>query len=483
MTLRPPDGSRFPAITERPLGSRKIMAKILVVDDELSIIEVLKALLTKHGHQVTTCNSGSEAQHLLREQVFDLMITDVRMPEVDGIALLEQAREIQSHLAVIVMTAYAGVDNAVEAMKKGAFDYVTKPFKFDELMLTIQRALSYEQALAENEVFRNAFETHSHFGCLVGDAEPMLQVYRLIEKIARTNSSVLVLGESGTGKELVARAIHHASRRHDCPFITVNCAAMPESLLESELFGYLKGAFTGANANKKGLFEAAATGTIFLDEIGAVPLPMQMKLLRVLQEKEIRRIGGTEQIRIDVRVIAATNENLEAKVAKGEFREDLFYRLAVIPVNLPPLRERKSDIPALVNFFLSQFEAENQRSVDISAAVVAALAHHSWPGNVRELENLVRRLATLCDHNRIELAEVQPLLNGNGGAPPAKVGAEAASDLPLKIHLRAVEARYLRETIRRCGGDKEQAAKILDIGLATLYRKLDLSAQPKEPTP
>jgi DNA-binding NtrC family response regulator len=455
------------------------MAKILVVDDELSIIDVLKALLVRHGHQVTACNSSREAQRILRDQVFDLMITDVRMPEVDGIELLSQARDIQSHLAVIVMTAYAGVDNAVEAMKRGAFDYVTKPFKFDELMLTIQRALSYEQAMAEIEVFRSTFETPCHFGCLVGDTESMLRVYRLIEKIARTNSTVLVLGESGTGKELVARALHTASLRHEGPFVTVNCAAMPETLLESELFGYVRGAFTGANANKKGLFEAADGGTILLDEIGAVPVSMQMKLLRVIQEREIRRVGGTDQIRVDVRVVAATNENLEAKVADGTFREDLYYRLAVIPIQVPPLRERKGDIPVLAQCFLAKYMDENHREIEISAAAMNALCAHSWPGNVRELENFIRRVATLCDNDRIEIADLAPLVaDGAPSAsrrPPAAAANPASSGdtLPLKTFLREVETSYLREAIARCGGDKATAARTLGISLATLYRKLD----------
>ncbi len=461
------------------------MAKILIVDDELSIIDVLKALLVRQGHQVMACSSSREAQRVLRDQVFDLMITDVRMPEVDGIELLSQARDIQSHLAVIVMTAYAGVDNAVEAMKRGAFDYVTKPFKFDELMLTVQRALSYEQAMAEIEVFRSTFDTPCHFGCLVGDSEPMLRVYRLIEKIARTNSTVLVLGESGTGKELVARALHTASLRHERPFVTINCAAMPETLLESELFGYVRGAFTGANANKKGLFEAADGGTILLDEIGAVPVSMQMKLLRVLQEREIRRVGGTDQIHVDVRVVAATNESLEAKVADGTFREDLFYRLAVIPIHVPPLRERKNDIPALVQRFLAQYIEENRREIEISAAAMNALCAHSWPGNVRELENFIRRIATLCDNDRIEMADLAPLMAGDGLAASRRPSVAApptspAGDTPsLKAYLREVESVYLRETIARCAGDKAAAARTLGISLATLYRKLD----PQTPLP
>ncbi|MCK5844001.1 MAG: sigma-54-dependent Fis family transcriptional regulator, partial [Victivallales bacterium] len=300
------------------------MAKILIVDDELSIVDSLRVLLAHDGHDITTSSSGGDALRKLRENVFDLLITDIRLPEVDGISLLRQARELQSHLAVIVITAYAKVDNAVEAMKNGAFDYVTKPFKFDELLLTVHRALTYELTLAENEVLKSSLDTHFHFNSLVGDSEAMRKVYKLIEKVARTNSTVLITGSSGTGKELVAKALHSASPRFEKPFVTVNCTAMPEALLESELFGHVKGSFTGATRNKKGLFETANGGTIFLDEIGSIPLNMQMKLLRVLQEKEIRQVGATDNLKIDVRVIAATNENLEDKIANREFRDDLY---------------------------------------------------------------------------------------------------------------------------------------------------------------
>ncbi|HCE45852.1 MAG TPA: hypothetical protein DET40_20090 [Lentisphaeria bacterium] len=389
------------------------MAKILIVDDELTIIEVLKKLLAKSGYSVSTCLNGNDALDKLKEEVFDLMITDVRLPGIDGITLLQRGRELQSHLAIIVMTAYSDVEPAVAAMKNGAFDYVIKPFNFDELMITIQRALSYEMALAENEVLKSTLTANYHFDLIVGDSEPMLRVYRLIEKVAKTTSTVLILGESGTGKELVAKSLHNSSPRHDGPFVVVNCAAMPETLLESELFGYVKGSFTGANTNKKGLFETASGGTIFLDEISAIPLSMQVKLLRVLQEKEIRRVGGTENIPIDIRVLAASNENLEEKIKRGEFRDDLYYRLSVIPIEIPPLRERIEDIPLLVAHFLEDYEKENKQSVVIAQESLKAFMSYRWPGNVRELENMLKRVATLCENNTIQLTDLPEAILGS----------------------------------------------------------------------
>jgi DNA-binding NtrC family response regulator len=455
------------------------MAEILVVDDELSIIEVLKALLAKGGHKVTTASTGDQALKLLKENLYDLMITDVRLPGIDGISLLPKAKELQSELAVIVMTAYAEVENAVSAMKNGAFDYITKPFKFDELMLTIERALSYETALAENKFLKTTLHTKYHFDCLVGDSEPMLKIYRLIEKVARTNTTALILGESGTGKELIARALHKSSPRNSSPLVKVNCAAMPETLLESELFGYVKGAFTGANTNKKGLFETAHGGTIFLDEIGSIPMPMQMTLLRVLQEKEIRHVGGTEDINVDVRVIAATNENLEEKVAKGEFREDLYFRLSVIPVKLPPLRERKKDIPMLAMHFLAEFEKENNTKIRISSEAMNMLSAYDWPGNIRELENNIKRMATLNDSGEIDITDLPPELKTNAGIltsgifTSARIQSSDNPSLPLKKHMKLIEKKYIKEVVDKHDGNKEKAAEALDISLATLYRKIE----------
>jgi transcriptional regulator with PAS, ATPase and Fis domain len=308
----------------------------------------------------------------------------------------------------------------------------------------------------------------------------MLKVYRLVEKVARTNSTVLVSGESGTGKELVARAVHYASPRRDNPFITINCTALPEPLLESELFGHLKGSFTGAHTNKKGLFETADGGSIFLDEIGSIPLSMQMKLLRVLQEKEVRRVGSTEDVKIDVRVIAATNENLEEKILLKQFREDLYYRLSVIPIILAPLRERKDDIPQLVSHFLYLFKRENGSEIEISSKVLNAFMAYDWPGNVRELENLVKRLATLCDGDRITIDDLPDyILKGDGfdadSPVDGKDGIPSAyyeSTLSLKQFLRNMEKIYIKNTIKECNGDKERAAKRLKVSLATLYRKM-----------
>lgn len=451
------------------------MAKILVVDDELSVVEVLKSYLKRGNHIVSVSSDGIEALQMLRDEIFDLMITDIRLPGIDGIKLLDKAKSIQSQLAVIVMTAYAEVDTAVEAMKNGAFDYIAKPFKFEELMVTIDRALCYEKALAENKVLKSSLKTKHHFNHLVGDSEPMLRVYSLIEKVARSSSTILIFGESGTGKELVAKAIHETSSLADKPFVTVNCTAMPETLLESELFGYVKGAFTGAVGNKKGLFETANGGTIFLDEIGSIPMNMQMKLLRVLQEKEIRRVGSTESVSVDVRVIAATNENLEEKIKLGQFREDLYYRLSVIPIHLPPLREREGDIPLLTSHFLSIFEEENKRGVNISETAVEIFEGYTWPGNVRELENLVYRLATLCDNNRIEVEDL-PHNVRNSVKTYTKNPKQVASGfdsaiLPLKQYMKELEETYIERTVNKCSGNKEQAAQRLGISLATLYRK------------
>jgi two-component system response regulator PilR (NtrC family) len=455
------------------------MSKILVVDDEASIREVLEPLLERNGYEVTCAANGALALNILKDNPFDLLITDMRMPEMNGIELLGAAKEFQEHLAVIVMTAYAEVDDAVHAMKQGAFDYITKPFKFDELLLTVQRALSYENAMVENKLLKRTLKTKSYFDFIIGDSEPMLKIYSLIEKVAKTGSTVLIYGESGTGKELIARAVHESSPRKDKPFIKVNCAAMPDNLLESELFGYVKGAFTGAAQDRKGLFEAADGGTIFLDEIGTVPTSTQVKLLRVLQEKEIRRVGGTENIKVNVRVVAATNENLQEKTEAGNFREDLFFRLSVIPVNLPPLRQRREDIPALVEHFLKRFEHENSRKVNVSPAVLQALCEFDWPGNIRQLENLINRMATLNETGSIDLEEIPAELSARKSFDFSKISPDRILQsvpdeiLPLKKYLRKVERAYVGQILDRFDGDKNIAAEKLGISLASFYRKYE----------
>jgi two-component system, NtrC family, response regulator PilR len=452
-------------------------AKILVVDDEVSIVEVLKGILRRQGYRVKAAGSGEEAMEVLRGEPFDLLISDIRMGGMDGLALLEEARREQAHLAVIMMTAYAAVETAVEAMRKGAFDYVCKPFKVDELLVTIERALSYETALAENESLKETIVSPAevHFGTLVGDHPAMQAVYRVIRKIAQTDSTVLILGESGTGKELVARAIHGCSRRSSRPFVAINCAAMPDALLESELFGHVKGSFTGATRDKEGLFQTADGGTLFLDEVGAIPPAMQQTLLRVLEEQEVRPVGGNHNITVNVRILAATNENLETLISQGRFREDLFYRLSVIPMDLPPLRERLSDVPLLVNHFLTCLEQACGRRLSLQPEAAAALERHTWPGNVRELENTVSRAAALCDGDAITLdalpAKLQSLAPEPPAAPEDTGVASPSAGVSLKAFLRDKERAYIRQALDQHQGDKEAAARALGISLATLYRK------------
>lgn len=454
------------------------MATILLVDDDHSVISILKAVLEPGGYNISTAGSGMAALRMLRESVFDLMITDVKMPGMDGFKLMEKAKEMQPHLAVVVISASSSVDDAVKAMKHGAFDYIAKPFKFDELLLTVQRALAYCDLLTENKVLRRSVMGTEAvgYGFIVGNSQPMLEIFRLIEKIARTTSTVLILGESGTGKELVAKAIHNCSSRSSAPFVKVNCAAMPEQLLESELFGYVKGAFTGAAENKSGLFEEAQGGTIFLDEIGSIPLMMQVKLLRTLQEKEIRRVGSTKDHKIDVRVVAATNEDLQKKIARGEFREDLFFRLSVIPITVPPLRARREDIPCLIKHFLSVFEQESGRRVSIADDAIKTLTEYEWPGNIRQLENLIRRVAILSENGTISSGDLPQEVLGFQKTEPIDILSDNSNDsdefIPLKEYLKNVETAYIRNVLKNCNDDKEKAARILDVSLATLYRKL-----------
>lgn len=448
------------------------MSKILVVDDELSIVEVLRTILKRNGYEVTATDNGVKALELLKLEEFELLISDIRMKPMDGLELLSKAKEVQPGLSVIMMTAYATIETAVETMKSGAYDYVCKPFKVDELLLTVERAISYNKILCENQQLKQTLKTKYHFENLIGDSAQMQEVYSIIKKVAKTDTTVLIRGESGTGKELVSKAIHYSSGRSSKQIIAINCAALPEQLLESELFGYKKGAFTGAVADKDGLFESANGGTIFLDEIGSIPISMQMKLLRVLQEKTVRKVGDTKDVPVDVRIIAATNENLEEMITIGSFREDLYYRLSVIPVDLPPLRERKEDIPLLVNHFVKEFNRDENAHVEILPDTMRALLAYDWHGNVRELENVVRRSSTLCDN---QIVNVQDL--------PAKIRDASPEDLnttsvdyrghSLKSYLREKEKDYINKVLEVAGGEKEKAADMLGISLATFYRKYE----------
>src|SRR5208283_4692281 len=376
------------------------MNKILIVDDEQSMRDFLAIMLKKEGHEVVTAENGTEALKAVQAEIFDLVITDVKMPGLDGIGVLKMIKEISADTIVILITAFATAETAVEAMKLGAYDYITKPFKIDEIKLIIQKAIEKRHLRKENVLLRREIKSRAGFDNFIGKSESMQKIFTLIMQVADTSSTVLITGESGTGKELVAKAIHFNSSRKDRPFVTVNCGALPETLLESELFGHMKGSFTGAVSSKQGLFEAAHGGTIFLDEISATTSALQIKLLRVLQDREFMRVGGTTTLKVDVRVIAASNKDLLEEVSKGAFREDLYYRLNVLPIVIPPLRDRRDDIPLLVDFFLSK-ECQGRERKKITPEALKCLMSHRWPGNVRELENTVERLKILTPGDTI----------------------------------------------------------------------------------
>ena len=453
------------------------MARILLVDDEASILSVLSTLLKAEGHEVVPILGGEKAQDTIKNNQFDLMISDIRMSSVDGMQLLKLIRYERPNTAVIMITAYGSVQTAVEAMKEGAFDYVTKPFKVDELLITVTRALEYRDAIAENVTLKAQLESKYQFENIIAESPAMRKVCEMIERVASTDTTVLILGESGTGKELVAKALHAHSRRKTKCFLPINCAALPEPLLESEMFGHVKGAFTGATVNKEGLFETASGGTIFLDEIGAMPLSIQSKLLRVLQEKEVRRVGGNETISVDVRVLAATNDRLERLIEEGGFREDLYYRLSVIPIEIKPLRDRPEDILPLVYHTMRHEVGPEKDLPIIDPEAQLVLEQYSWPGNVRELENAIRHALTFSKDGKVTKdvlpAKVVSAVSTNGAvAAGGGIRAEVYRGKSLKAFLKAKEKEYLLQVMKYVEGDKEKAAKALKISLATLYRKL-----------
>lgn len=456
------------------------MARILLVDDEPSILSVLTALLKAESYEVVPILGGEKARDLIKTEPFDLMISDIRMTPVNGMELLRLAHDERPQLPVIMLTAYGSVETAIEALKLGAFDYVTKPFKVDELLITVQRALDYSTALTENANLKAQLGTRYQLENIIAESPAMKNVCEMIRKVAPTDATVLIYGESGTGKEVVAHAIHANSRRSKKSFMAVNCAALPEPLLESEMFGHVKGAFTGATSNKEGLFEIAAGGTIFLDEIGSMPPSIQGKLLRVLQEKEIRRVGSNEHISIDARVLAATNVRLEAMLQEGKFREDLYYRLSVIPIEIKPLRERPEDIMPLVYHFL-QREVKDAKPPTVDPAACATLESYGWPGNVRELENAMKHALAFARDNVITRDVLPAKLSSASIATASRAsGTEPFEDgksKSLKAFLRAKEKEYLKQILAYTGGDKEKAAKALKISLATLYRKLPEEAE------
>ncbi len=453
------------------------MQTILVVDDEPNYQIVLSELLRDEGYEVFTADSGTAGLPIVRDTDLDLVLTDMKMPGMDGIEFLRQIKKFNKELPVILITAYAEVEKAVEAMHLGAFTYLAKPFSNEELLANVAKAVEHYGLIREIRRLRDEAIPRSGFGGMIGKNPSMLAVYQLIEKVAPTPSSVLITGESGTGKELVARAIHNLSPRRDAPFISVNCAALSENLLESELFGHEKGAFTDAVAMRKGRFELADTGTLFLDEIGEMPQPLQAKLLRVLQERSFERVGGNTTLEVDVRILAATNKDLRDEVDKGNFREDLYYRLNVIHIHLPPLWERVDDIPELVSHFLHKNAARLGRErLDISPEALRLLVSLPWEGNVRELENTIERAAILCSGNRIEAEDVQPdsgaTDNGHEWSSRLDLEQFIPENLSLSDVLSGIEERLVRRALEESDNVQTRAAEKLGITKSLLQYKM-----------
>lgn len=453
------------------------MNTILVVDDEPNYLIVLSELLKEEGFEVITAQKGEDGLKIVQDTDLDLVITDMRMPGMDGLELLRAVKSYNKDLPVIMITAFGEVEKAVVAMKAGAYNYLAKPFNNEELLLNIRKGIEHYSLLRENLRLRDEARVRYGFASIVGKNDRMQEIYHLIEKVAPTSASVLITGESGTGKELVARAIHINSPREKAPFISVNCAALPETLLESELFGHERGAFTGATAMRKGRFELADTGTLFLDEIGDIPLPLQAKLLRVLQERSFERVGGTRPINVDVRIITATNRELKDEVDEGRFREDLYYRLNVLQIHMPPLRERTDDIPMLTHHFINKFaEMLNKPNLRISGEALRYLVYLPWEGNVRELENTIERAAILCSNEVIQAEDVHPDVasakKDENWSPNVDFEKFIPLNLPLPEILNGVEEQMVKRALREANFVQARAAESLGITKSLLQYKI-----------
>lgn len=443
---------------------RVMAVTVLIVDDEGTTRDLCRDVAAEAGLRTRTASTTEEALEILEESQVDIVLTDLRVPELGGLGLLKRIRELHPQTAVMVLTQYGTIESAVEATRMGAADYVTKPFHIPELRSKLDRIVRLIEVDEENRVLREQLRSRPGFGGLIGTSPKMQRVYRLIEKVSQHNYPVLILGESGTGKELVARSIHFSGPRRNRPFVPVDCSALVPTLIESELFGYVKGAFTGAMHSKQGLMEAAGNGTLFLDEIGDLPVDLQAKLLRALQEREIKPVGSTDRVSIEMRVIAATNRELETAVRQGHFRQDLFFRLNVVQIKLPPLRERKGDIPLLVSSFLEKFSSENGQTFKISEDAMARLIAYDWPGNVRELENAIERAVALSSGPLLHVADL-----------PSNLQFGTSERMPQSdelLPLEELERRAILRALRDSGGDKQAAARLLGIGKTTLYRKL-----------
>ncbi len=447
--------------------------KILIVDDEKDMLILLTRIITeKTDYDVVTTHNPLNAIEILKNQQVNLLITDLKMPKMDGIALLEQAKKIQPAVVVVVMTAYATIETAVEATRKGAFDYIAKPFRKERILLTIDNAMKLQGLIQENSALLKSLKQQKKFPSIIGSSPAITSILRRIEQVAQSSATILICGESGTGKELVAMAIRHHSHRNDKPFITVNCTAMPEQIIESELFGHVKGAFTGAWKDKKGLVEEANLGTLFFDEIGDLNMVMQAKLLRLLQEAEYKPVGGLTTKHADIRFLAATNQDLAKLIAEKRFREDLFYRLNVINFDIPPLRDRKEDIPALVHHFLEKYTMLNQKEIrQIDPEAMSALMDQKWPGNVRELENVIERGVVLCRSDHIEILDIFP---EKSHIPPYFLFDQAIYDIPFKEAkenvIKAFHQSYILSILKQSKGNISRAAELAGLQRQYLHR-------------
>ena len=447
------------------------METILIVDDEKNYLVVLEALLGPEGYETRTANNAADALRLIRESDLDLIITDMKMPGISGMELLEETKKVNPEIPIIMMTAYGTIEMAVEAMRKQAYDYITKPFRNEELKLTVRKALEAHRLIKENRRLSQALLERYSYGNIIGKSKPMLEIYDLIDKVAQSKVTVLITGPSGTGKELIAKAIHYESPRKDHPFISINCGALTETLLESELFGHEKGAFTGATAMKKGRFEMADGGTLFLDEVGDMPPSLQVKLLRVLQEMEFERVGGTKTIKVDVRVLSASNRNIKEDVAEGIFREDLFYRLNVIHVTLPSLSERTEDIKLLVNHFIEKYRMdEGKGHLELSPEAWKAVYNHTWPGNVRELENVIERAVVLNSDDLITVDDLPPEFSKS--ETELDVEKFIPMNAPLQKTLEEIEEKMVRRALTQCRNVQAHAAEQLGITKSLIQHKI-----------
>ena len=456
------------------------MSKLLIVDDERSIRDVLQVVFRKEGHAVAAASGFQDAAQQLKNGLFDLVITDIKMTDGSGIDVLREVKSENAETLVIMMTAYATTENAIQALKMGASDYILKDNEdfIEELKISVSKSLEFYRLRQEHRLLKQQFGQQNGIDQIIGNSPMMKELFRAIETIGATQSTVLITGESGTGKELVAKAIHLHSSRADLPFVSINCGAFPETLLESELFGYMRGAFTGASSNKKGLFEIADKGTIFLDEIGEMSLSMQVKILRVLQERKFRRVGGTDEVSVDVRVIAATNKELLKLVSENRFREDLYYRVSVIPLDIPPLRKRKEDIPSLVGHFLKKYNVQMQRSIlGVSEEAMRRLEQYDWPGNVRELENTIERAVAFETAEEIRPERLPTRISCLNSSESSDYDKIPENGIDLERHLSDIEKSYILEALHKTGGVQTRAAELLKMSFRSFRyfaKKYDL---------